>query len=261
MKVIGFGAWPSRNVSTGGQRPLSDPFNKSFKGDPFNTEYKKEFSPRTEYSSYGMDEYHHYPAQKDLTTEQDNQTNSKENRRRNQKPKNSASRRKRLVQQAICIVAGSVVLVTSYNASVARSNAQPKENPTPPAAVDPSGPDNHSSDDSKGYFAGWRWNDDNTQATCVVTDLTGKVVGEIPATVTVSETPATCNTDGSITRTANAQYDGQTYTDARSETSPALGHSFDDGTEVTLSDGRTAMEFECARCHEHFTIVNSIDEE
>ena len=83
MKVKGFGAWPSRNVSTGGKRPLSDPFNKSFKGDPFNKEYKKEISPLAEYSSCGLDEYHHYPAQKDLTAEQDDQTNSEENRRRN----------------------------------------------------------------------------------------------------------------------------------------------------------------------------------
>lgn len=33
------------------------------------------------------------------------------------------------------------------------------------------------------------------------------------------------------------------------------------GTEVTLKDGQTAVQFECNRCHEHFTIINSIDEE
>lgn len=33
------------------------------------------------------------------------------------------------------------------------------------------------------------------------------------------------------------------------------------GTEVTLEDGQTAMQFECNRCHELFTIINSIDEE
>jgi len=40
----------------------------------------------------------------------------------------------------------------------------------------------------------------------------------------------------------------------------ALGHSFDNGKEIILDDGRTAMEFECTRCHEHFTIVNSYTE-
>ena len=56
-------------------------------------------------------------------------------------------------------------------------------------------------------------------------------------------------------------YDAQSSTDARYESTPALGHTFDSGTEVTLEDGQTAMQFECNRCHEHFTIINSIDEE
>ena len=260
MKVKGFGAWPSRNVSTGGQRPLSDPFNKSFKGDPFNKEYKKERSPYAEYSSYGMDEYHHYHEQKDLTAEQEDQKNAEENRRRDQKAKNAASRRRRLIQQAVCVAVGSIVIVTSYNASVAQRNAQPTDDPTP-AVVDPATPDEPTPADSKSYSADWQWNEGNTQVTCVVTDLTGEVVGEISATITTSEVPAGCSTEGKMTYTAMAQFDGQSFTDSREEILPALGHSFDDGTEVTLDDGQPAMDFECTRCHEHFVIQNSVSEE
>lgn len=56
-------------------------------------------------------------------------------------------------------------------------------------------------------------------------------------------------------------YDAQSSTDAHYESTPALSHTFDSGTEVTLEDGQTAMQFECNRCHELFTIINSIDEE
>ena len=302
MKVKEFGAWPLRNISTGGQQNSYDEYNRHLKGEPYRN-YE-------EYASKGVEEYHHYPEQKDMTADRDEKKDSPS--RRN----NTRSRRMRIVQQAVVLVAGSIMITSAYQASVnpqkpaadtpavaaatepgdpsddSDNNAilpsdstqpsegatQPTENATQPASTAPAQNRSSSAQDSgnnqnnpntqnttettsEGYSISWSWSPDGSTATLVITDSSGQVISETPATVTASETPATCNTDGSITRTASAQYDGQTYTDARSETSPALGHSFDDGTEVTLSDGRTAMEFECARCHEHFTIVNSIDEE
>ena len=64
-----------------------------------------------------------------------------------------------------------------------------------------------------------------------------------------------------MTYTATAQYDSKDYTDTREKELPALGHTFDDGTEVTLENGQTAVDFECTRCGEHFTVQNSLDEE
>lgn len=302
MKVKEFGAWPLRNLSTGGQQNSYDEYNRHLKGEAYRN-YE-------EYASKGVEEYHHYPEQKDMTADRDEKKDSPS--RRN----NTRSRRMRIVQQAVVLVAGSIMITSVYQASVnpqkpaadtsavaaatepgdfsddSDNNAippsdstqpsegatQPTENASQPATVVPTQAASTAGGSSGASSSGqstqtavtpagesvtvsWSWSSDGSTATLVITDSSGQVISETPATVTVSETPATCNTDGSITRTASAQYGGQTYTDARSETSPALGHSFDDGTEVTLSDGRTAMEFECVRCHEHFTIVNSIDEE
>ncbi len=153
----------------------------------------------------------------------------------------------------------------------------PSENPTAPTQAPTGNPgDNGSSSSSSGNSGSgssqnsaqqpsasttsWRWNDDGS-ATLVVTDSDGNIIAEIPADVTSSTEAATCTKAGRITRTANAAWDGQNYSDVHYEDLSALGHSFGSGSEVTLSDGRSAMEYECNRCHEHFTIVNSIDEE
>ena len=153
----------------------------------------------------------------------------------------------------------------------------PSENPTAPTQSPtgtPGGNDSSSSssgnnttnpaqnpaEQSSSNTVSWRWNDDGS-AVLVFTDSDGNIAAEIPADVTSSTESSTCKNEGRITYTASAVWDGQTYTDIRSETLPALGHSFDSGTEITLSDGSTATDFECTRCHEHFIIKNSVSEE
>ena len=111
-----------------------------------------------------------------------------------------------------------------------------------------------------GFAISWAWSDDNQTAALTITDSNGRVISEISAVVSVSSKDATCTKEGSKTYTATAEYDGDTYSDSKTETLKALGHSFDNGKEIILDDGRTAMEFECTRCHEHFTIVNSYTE-
>ena len=107
----------------------------------------------------------------------------------------------------------------------------------------------------------WEWSSDNKTAYLIVKDSDGNVISKTEATITSSKDPATCNKDGKITYTATAEYDGKTYTDTKSEKIAALGHKFDKGKEVTLSDGSTAMEFKCDRCGGIFRIKNSLDEE
>lgn len=260
MNVKGFGAWPSRNDFQGGQRPLGDPFNKALKGDPFNEAYKKAYPPGAEYASFGMDEYHHYPEQQDLTADQEDRDQSAEQKRKEQKAKKAKMRRMRMMQQVVCLAAGSVVLVSAYEASV-NSYAQQPEDPsqsivepvTPTEPGIPVGPDS---------LASWQWSEDNTEASFVITDLNGKVIAEISATVTEVEVPAGCTTEGQTTYTASAQWDSKTFTDSRDgAVLPALGHAFDSGTEVTLDEGQTAMDYTCTRCGEHFVIVTSVVEE
>ena len=299
MKVKEFGAWPSRNISTGGRRSSFDEYNRALKGS--------ERAPRAEeYASRNIDEYHHYEAQQDLTKEQDDKQESKR-----QKDDKARSKRMRMVQQVAVLAVGSVMIATSYNAMVAKREAlqatepndavvdtvpddsgnngdntgengitpgdnattpdetptQPTESATQPATTAPtqssssSPTQNTPATTSEGYTVSWKWSSDGKSATLVVNDSSGRVVSETSAAVTTSENPATCKADGSITHTASASYNGQTYTDTRYETIPALGHSFDNGTEVTLEDGSTAMDFECTRCHEHFVIKNSVSEE
>ena len=285
MKVKEFGAWPSRNISTGGRRSSFDEYNRALKGS--------ERAPRAEeYASRNIEEYHHYEAQQDLTKEQNDRQESKR-----QKDDKTRARRMRLVQQVAVLAVGSVMVATSYNTMVAKREAaqtidpgnsvvdtdpddsgngqndngnvndatpdeaatQPTENPTQPAeTVAPTQGSTEAA--SPAPTASWTWNADGT-VMLALTDSSGNLIREIKATVTTSEAPAGCKTEGTLTRTASGVYNGQTYTDTRYETIPALGHSFDNGTEVTLEDGNTAMDFECTRCHEHFVIKNSVSEE
>ena len=314
MKVKEFGAWPSRNISTGGRRSSFDEYNRASKGS--------ERAPTAEeFASRNIKDYHHYAEQQDLTKEQDDQQEKKR-----QKEKDARSRRMRMVQQVAVLAVGSVMIATSYNAMVAKREAlqaaepndavvdtvpddsgnngdntgdngitpddsaatpdeaatQPTESATQPATTAPtqggnslpaqnnqssqnnqnsSNAQNTTETTSEGYTVSWKWSEDYKTVSLVITDSTGKVISETEAEVTSSQSAATCKSDGKITYTASAAYNGQTYTDTRSETIPALGHSFDSGTEITLSDGSTAMDFECTRCHEHFVIKNSVTEE
>ena len=262
MKVKGFGARPSRNVRSGGQRSSFDQYHKAFKGTERN--------PRAEeYASRNIPEYHHYPEVQDLTSEEDQQKDAKARRERNEKRR----RRQRLGQQLAVLVVGSVIIVNTYNARVAkRAEIQAAELED----ADGSGTSGDGTDGTGGSSGqdgssdaavssdvsiSWKWSEDGRSATLVITDSSGDVIDEVEATVAVSEEPATCKTDGRLISTATAVWEGQTYSDVRDEVLPALGHSFDDGKEVVLENGRTSMQYECTRCHERFDIITTVEEE
>lgn len=190
-----------------------------------------------------------------------------------------------MVQRAVVLVAGSIIIASAYTVSAQRRAQQNKDSDNGASATEtlpvdddngkdngggkpqdgpPSTPDSASDTTAPteaNTSVSWEWSADGASATLIIKDSSGNVLSEIPAAVTLTEDPAGCTTTGTLTYTATAEADGHTYTDARYESTPALGHTFDNGTEVTLEDGQTAMQFECNRCHELFTIINSIDEE
>ena len=107
----------------------------------------------------------------------------------------------------------------------------------------------------------WEWNSDKTSVSYVIKTSSGNVISTTPAAVTTVEEPATCKAEGSITYTATVNVAGNSYTDTKYEVIQPLGHLFGSSKIVTLEDGQKAICFECARCHETFTIRNIIDEE
>ena len=247
MKVKPFGARPSRNVSSGGQSSSFDEYNRHLKGKPYLT--------AVEYASRDVNEYTRYPEFKDLTAETED---SEEQKRRDEKKKQDlkAKARQRLIQQAVAVVAGSVVITTSYVQAV---NARNAEKNAPTTIVADSGESTDNPVVVPGNNASWVWDGEN--AVLILQNESGETVSETPADVSAAETPAECAKPGETVYTATVEIDGQTYTDVRSEELPALGHSFGEGKEVTLDNGESAYDFECSRCHEHFTVVNSASEE
>ena len=297
MKTKEFGARPSGNEKSGGQRSSFDEYNRSFKGDPYNLAYKKERYPSSpEFTSSGINEYNRYPETKDYTKEEDDQQSSSAAA----KAKSKRSSRMRVMQQLVALVAGSTIITATYQTMInANGNA---DLPDKPAVVDSSGDqsgedkppaDDHGTDTSTpptdtsepeksepeksepgtstpdsdpiqiddDTFINWNWSVSGADAVLVFTNSEGDIISEITAEVTTEEKAAGCTADGEITYTASAEADGETYTDIRREVLPALGHSFGDGEEITLDDGQTAVEYICDRCNEHFVIKNSVTEE
>ena len=109
-------------------------------------------------------------------------------------------------------------------------------------------------------LASWTWSDDHLSCEVELADHNGHVVRQAPAVVTVTVMEATCTKDGSTTYKATIEEGEETYSTTYSETAPALGHSFGEGTE-TIIDGKKAIVYECTRCHEQFTIIISEDED
>lgn len=250
MKTKGFGARPPRNVSAGGKRPLGDPYNKALKGDPFNRAFKKAESPGAEYAMSGMDAYHHYDAQKDLTGEQENKPQKQQTVK-----KQNASRLQKVMQQVVGLVAGSVIVVTGYQAA-----AEQKPAPQTPGVVETGETDPGGTADPAGFSASFAWNEDLTAVIVTLSDSEGRTVKELPAAVAVTREEASCGKEGTVTYTATAEDGESVYSDSRAETLPALSHAFDEGKAVVLEDGGTATVFECTQCHEQFTVKTSMTE-
>ena len=246
MRVNGYGVRPGNNGYSG-QQNAGDEYNRSFK--------QIRFTSAEEYATRNVKEYHHYPEQKDLTKDKDDQKDKLKNNQNNN-AKNSGSSAAggtQAIAQVVVALVGAAVISVSYTSAVAKRAEK--------QADDISTSITQTVDDDSALAASWAWGEDYESAVLTLTDSTGKVVAEVPATITTSEEAAKCTTAGKMTYTATAAYEGESYTDTRDKELPALGHDFDSGTQVTLEEGQPAMDFTCNRCGEHFVIQNSLDEE
>ncbi|MBQ7202927.1 MAG: hypothetical protein IJS03_02790 [Eubacterium sp.] len=291
MKAKEYGAYPTRNVQSGGQMPSYDEFNREYK--------KVRYTSAQEYACRNVKEYNRYPEYKDMTGDDDNcdqqisVTGAALQYGASFRTANAVLKRRRIAQQLICIVAGSTIIVSAYQAMM--NQPQPEPAPLPAIADTDDRTDDTDIDDivpdeentvpaeettvpaeettvqtgktttaastaAVNYTPKWVWSSDKKTVTLELYDSNGKLVHEIPAKVSVTTKDATCTKEGLKTYTATAEYDGKTYSDTTTETLDALGHSFDKGKEVTQSDGKTAMVFECKRCHEKFKIANDMSE-
>ena len=249
MNTNEFEAWLSRNIKNvgkGGKRPSIDPFNKAMKGGERNTR-------AAEYPCKDVEEYHHYSERFSQKKEDDDKQNDNTQSNSEQSRQNSGSSRGRVTRNLISRVAavaiGAVVVVSGYQTMQANA----AKNETSPAVAEISY--NWSEIAKSGTGTG-------TETGVVkLLDENGRVFKEVPATVTVEKADATCNQEGRITYTTTVEYNGETITDTRYETIPALKHEFDEGKEVVLDDGKTAVVFECTHCHEQYIISTTIDEE
>ena len=245
MKAREYGAWPSRNVFSGGQR---------YSFDEYNREYKKvRYKSAEEYASRNVKEYHHYSEYNDSYAEE------REKRRMDDKSKNSRSSRMRIMQQVVCLIAGSTIIVSTYQAMMNRQQAEAKPQSAPPAVVEETDapvPAPLAQVASVEFI----WDDENKTAIARLLDSDGNLIEEVPANMSTTTLDPTCNKEGTKTYTASVERDGQSFKDEKSEPIQPLGHSFDDGKETVLSSGQSAKEFECKRCHEHFTIATSSSE-
>lgn len=97
----------------------------------------------------------------------------------------------------------------------------------------------------------WTWNMDADPPTATV-KVDG--VGSLRATVTWTDVPAQCAVSGTRTYTARAEYQDQVYTDTKTVTLPALGHSFGKAETTTDSEGNTIIRHTCSRCKQSFEI-------
>ena len=251
MRVNGYGVRPGNNGYSGQQRS-GDEYNRSFK--------QIRFTSAEEYATRNVKEYHNYPEQKDLTKDKDDQKDKLKNKQNNAKNSgSSAAGGTQAIAQVVVALVGAAVVTVSYTSAVAK-RAQKQVDDTS-TSISQSVNQNQADDTDVALTATWEWGEDNETAVLILTDSTGKVVAEVPATISTSEEAAKCTTAGKMTYTATATYEGKSYSDTRDKELPALGHDFNSGTQTVLDNGNTATDFECNRCGEHFVVQNSANEE
>ena len=251
MKAREYGAWPSRNTLSGGQRHSFDEYNRDYKKADIYTSAE-------EYACRNVKEYHHYSEYNETYAEE------REKKRLEKKDsKNSQASRMRVMQQIICVIAGSTIIVTSYQSMKNRElQAEAMQQPEPPAAV-------QEVEDNPVFeepvippvaSVEWIWDDETKTAMARLLDSEGNLIEEVPAEIGITTVDPTCTKEGTKTYTASVERDDQTFTDEKTEALQPLGHSFDNGKDTVLDSGQGAKEFECTRCHEHFTIATSATE-
>jgi hypothetical protein len=241
MKAREYGAWPARNILSGGQHPSYDEYNREYK--------KVRYTSAEEYASRNVKEYHHYSEYNDLTSSNDDRKQLGSN-------KNSRSSRMRVFQQVICLLAGSTIIVSTYQAMTRQAQAEP----TTPTSVVQQDEDNPVTEGVVVASVEWIWDEANKTAIVRLFDSEGKLIGDLPAEISLTTVDPTCTKEGINTYTATAIFNDKEYSDSFEETLTPLGHAFDEGREFTLDNGKSVREFECSRCHEKFRFQTEMTE-
>ncbi|MBR0414476.1 MAG: hypothetical protein IJI67_05365 [Clostridia bacterium] len=246
MRVRGYGVRPPNHGYSG----------QHHSGDAYNRDYKKvRYTRAEEYATRDVQEYHHYPDQKDLTKDDDDK-HLDESQEKSNKQKNKSKSRIKNIQTVMVALAGAAVITVSYQSAMAKKAAQQTDDPGNSVGqdADKAGKDTAAS-------VSWEWSDDFTKAVLVLKDSEGNEIARVDAKVISTEQEAKCTVPGKIIYTATAKAEDKTYTDTREKETPALGHTFDAGTATTTESGEPATDFTCERCGEHFIIQNTLEEE
>ena len=105
----------------------------------------------------------------------------------------------------------------------------------------------------------WSWSDDKESATVKFVCQNEENHTEIvEAVVTTDTTHATCTTDGKIVYTAKADFEGQTYTDTKEVTLPAINHNYAlDSWQWAENNESAIVKFVCQNDENHTETVNA----
>ena len=234
MNLKEYGKWSPYNKDNPKYDP--DEYNRSF--------IKERYEPPTQQESSDYDEYYQPPGMTEAFNFERKQSTKSE-----KKNKDTRRLRTNMIRQVVTLAAGSVVITSSYTAVMQQKQALQQ-------AV----PSYTQTQETVEMQPNWKWSDDKQTVILELRDADGNIIKDITATVSFSDVEATCNKEGERTYTATAEDEGKQYSDTQTETLPPLGHAFDDGKEVVLSNNQQALTFECTRCHEQFTIQTSIKE-
>ena len=104
----------------------------------------------------------------------------------------------------------------------------------------------------------WKWTD-GFEATATFTCANNAAhVKNVTATVTNAvTTEATCETDGVRTYTAKATFEGEEYTDTKTEVIPATGHAYGEPVWKWNDDFKATATFTCGNDTSHVETVNA----
>ena len=104
----------------------------------------------------------------------------------------------------------------------------------------------------------WKWNDDFTASATFTCGNDTSHVKTVNATVTNEvTTEATCETDGVRTYTAKVTFEGEEYTDTKTETLPATGHAYGEPVWKWNDDFTASATFTCGNDASHVKNVTA----
>ncbi|MBP5370862.1 MAG: hypothetical protein J6Y55_02945, partial [Bacteroidales bacterium] len=106
----------------------------------------------------------------------------------------------------------------------------------------------------------WQWAEDKESVRVeFICENDANHIETVEAVVTTDTTHATCTTDGKIVYTANAEFEGQQYTDTEEVTLPAINHKYALNEWSWAEDKESAsVKFVCQNDENHIETVDAV---